>query len=110
MKDENAKDMNDDERELLRGLREAATTRMPFGKFGPAGYPPEGVLLCDLPYEYLRWFEQKRCFPSGRLGELMRLVMQLKRDGAEGVFAQLREEPRPSLRQRRTRIPPLRRE
>lgn len=86
----------------MEGIREAVVTRMPFGKYGPAAFPPYGLPLCDLPYEYLTWFERKGGFPAGRLGDLMRLVMQIKRDGAEGVFDQLRAPgSRPSLRRPR---------
>ena len=80
-----------------QALKDAVTMRMPFGKFGPEGYPPHGLLLCDLPYEYLRCFTRKG-FPKGRLGEIMSFVYQLKLDGAEGVFKLFRETPRQSLR------------
>lgn len=97
-----ADDVPSEERELMEGIREAVVTRMPFGKYGPAAFPPYGLPLCDLPYEYLTWFERKGGFPAGRLGDLMRLVMQIKRDGAEGVFDQLRAPgSRPSLRRPR---------
>ncbi len=97
-----ADDVPSEERALMEGIREAVVTRMPFGKYGPAAFPPYGLPLCDLPYEYLTWFERKGGFPAGRLGDLMRLVMQIKRDGAEGVFDQLRAPgPRPSLRRSR---------
>ena len=63
--------------------------RMPFGKFGPTKFPPHGLPLCDLPYEYLAYFERKG-FPKGRLGELLRFVYLAKRDGADAVFEPLR--------------------
>lgn len=62
---------------------------MPFGKFGPEAYPPNGRFIAELPYEYLRYFA-RRGFPRGRLGELLHLVYQLKRDGADDALRALR--------------------
>ncbi len=89
---------NNDERAFRQALADAVTTRMPFGKYGPQNYPPSGLPLCDLPYEYLEWFRRKG-LPSGRLGELMAFVLHIKRDGAEDIFDALRgNHPRASLR------------
>ena len=89
------------ERALHQALADAVTMRMPFGKYGPQNFPPSGLPLCDLPYEYLEWFRRKG-MPSGRLGELMGLVLQIKRDGAEDVFDALRgNRPKESLRKPR---------
>jgi len=81
--------MTEWESDIKKALAEIARTRMPFGKFGPAHFPPDGVPLYDLPYEYLRYFERKG-FPRGRLGELLKLVHDLKRDGANCVFDPIR--------------------
>ena len=79
------------DREDLRGLLdEIAQTYMPFGKFGPEAYAPRGVPLMDLPPEYLAWFSE-RGFPRGRLGELMKLVFEIKQHGADEVFQPLRD-------------------
>ena len=75
---------------MAADLADIATTRMPFGKFGPAHFPPRGVPLYDLPVEYLAWFARKDCFPQGRLGELLRIVHQMKVDGLDEIFDQLR--------------------
>ena len=83
---------------LNDAIAECCSKRIPFGKFGPDFFPPSGVLLCDLPYEYLRWFAAKG-FPRNRLGQLMSVVYQIKRDGAEAVFNSFREGPPQSLRQ-----------
>lgn len=58
---------------------------MPFGKFGPKDYPPHGVPIYDLPAEYLGWFAMKG-FPKGRLGQLLKMVHQMKADGSDAVF------------------------
>ena len=75
---------------MAADLADIATVRMPFGKFGPAHFPPRGVPLYDLPVEYLAWFARKDCFPKGRLGELLRIVHQMKVDGLDEIFDQLR--------------------
>ncbi len=51
--------------------------RMPFGKY-------QGRLLIELPEEYLLWFRQ-RGFPAGELGRILRLVLELKTDGVDGL-------------------------
>src|SRR5690606_8626883 len=48
-------------------LEEIGRPRMPFGKYGPAAHPPEGLPIYDLPAEYLGWFAGKAGFPKGRL-------------------------------------------
>ena len=92
-----------DDKELARTLGEIARTHMPFGKYGPKEYPPKGVPIYDLPYEYLSWFTGKGGFPKGRLGELLEFVYLAKRDGADGVFDVVR-----NLRGGRTRLRPVR--
>ena len=74
---------------MAADLADIATTQMPFGKFGPAHFPPRGVPLYDLPVEYLAWFAQ-RGFPKGRLGELLRMVHQMKVDGLDSIFDEFR--------------------
>lgn len=75
---------------MAADLADLARTRMPFGKFGPRHFPPRGVSLYDLPVEYLAWFARKDCFPQGRLGELLRMVHQMKVDGLDEIFDELR--------------------
>ncbi|MFV1994905.1 MAG: putative quorum-sensing-regulated virulence factor [Verrucomicrobiales bacterium] len=72
-------------------LEEIGELRMPFGKYGPASCPPDGVPLYDLPLDYLQWFTAKG-FPAGRLGELMEIVCQTKADGADVIFDGLRAQ------------------
>ena len=77
-----------DRETFARTLEEIATTRMPFGKYGPAAYPPEGLPIDELPLEYLQWFLTKGGgFPKGGLGRLLAFVHQVKAAGAEAVFA-----------------------
>lgn len=78
--------MNDLAESMRRDLAEIGRTFMPFGKFGPAHFPPKGVPIYDIPAEYLGWFANKAGFPKGRLGELLRMVYQMKADGSDVVF------------------------
>ena len=75
---------------MAADLADIGATRMPFGKYGPDHYPPRGVPLYDLPVEYLGWFVKKGGFPKGRLGELLRIVHQMKVDGLDEIFDEMR--------------------
>ena len=75
---------------MLDDLAEIARTRMPFGKFGPAKFPPRGVPIYDLPVEYLAWFARKQSWPSGRFGDLLRIIHQMKVDGSDCAFDAMR--------------------
>jgi uncharacterized protein len=69
---------------MARDLADIERMCMPFGKHGPAAHPPHGCPLYDLPAEYLAWFEKSpRGWPKGRLGELLRMVYQMKVDGSD---------------------------
>lgn len=56
--------------------------KMPFGKY-------KNMLLVDLPEPYVIWFHQKG-FPSGELGEMMATVYEIKLNGLEYLFDQLK--------------------
>jgi uncharacterized protein (DUF3820 family) len=74
---------------MAADLAEIERTHMPFGKFGPDAYPPNGIPIFDLPAEYLGWFAQKG-WPRGRLGDLLRMVYQMKVDGTDTAFDEMR--------------------
>jgi uncharacterized protein (DUF3820 family) len=98
--------MHDDiARRMVEDLAAIERMRMPFGKFGPQHFPPDGVPLFDLPVEYLAWFAHKG-FPKGRLGELMKIVHQMKVDGSDFAFDAMRKRNggRTKLREERPRI------
>lgn len=77
--------------ELRSLIEEIALCHMPFGMFGPAKYPPKGVVLYDLPVEYLAWFKQNG-FPKGKLGRLLEMTWELKSNGLDSLFAPIRKE------------------
>ena len=63
-----------------------ARTKMPYGKY-------RGRLLVDLPEPYVVWLS-RRGFPSGRLGEMLRIVYEIKANGLEYLFEPLRPRER----------------
>ena len=58
-----------------------AKTKMPYGKYA-------GTRLIDLPEEYVIWFSKKG-FPEGELGELLKLVQEIKLNGLEYLFKKI---------------------
>lgn len=93
-----------DREEFRELLNDIGNCHMPFGKFGPAEFPPDGVPLCDLPPEYLAWFAG-RGFPGGHLGELMEAVWAIKEVGMDSLFDPVRRARggRVSIRKRKNR-------
>ncbi len=59
-------------------LRRVVATRMPFGKY-------KGSRLVDLPEPYVVWFFKKG-FPEGELGDMLKLVYEIKLNGLEYLF------------------------
>jgi hypothetical protein len=59
-------------------LVKAANMRMPFGKY-------QGKLLIELPEYYLVWYKQKG-FPTGKLGEYLGLIYEIKLNGLEQLI------------------------
>ena len=56
--------------------------RMPFGKHSK-------MLLTDLPLGYLNWFSRIG-FPKGELGQLLRIVHEIKSGDMEHLFVNIR--------------------
>lgn len=54
-------------------LIKLANTRMPYGKY-------KGYYLINLPEAYLVWYRQKG-FPTGKLGEQLALILEIKING-----------------------------
>jgi len=69
-------------------LIQLAHTKMPFGKY-------EGYFLVDLPEHYLVWYQNKG-FPSGKLGNQLQLIYEIKLNGLEGLIRQIKKQyPKP---------------
>ncbi len=64
-------------------LLKLAAYRMPFGKYAHR-------LLIDLPEPYVIWFANKG-FPDGELGEMLKIVHEIKVNGLEYLFEPLRQ-------------------
>jgi len=73
-----------DEQQLAEGqqLMELARMRMPFGKY-------TGRRLIDLPEPYVVWFSQNG-YPRGKLGDMLKLVYEIKVNGLEYLFDPIR--------------------
>ena len=65
-------------------LLELARMRMPFGKY-------KDRLLIDLPEPYVIWLAHKG-YPDGPLGDMLRMVYEIKVNGLEYLFKPLRNE------------------
>jgi len=59
-------------------LKKLVAAKMPFGKH-------TGMLLIDLPEPYVVWFAQQG-FPKGELGDQLRAVYEIKVNGLEYLF------------------------
>ena len=57
-------------------------TPMPFGKH-------KGVLIADLPGNYLNWFAREG-FPKGDIGRLLQLMQEMDHNGLRDLLAPLR--------------------
>lgn len=67
-------------------LQQLVTLKMPFGKH-------KGVLLADLPGNYLNWFAREG-FPKGEIGRLLALMQEIDHNGLKPLLDPLRESPR----------------
>jgi len=64
-------------------LETLVTLRMPFGKH-------TGVLLADLPENYLDWFARQG-FPRGEIGRLLALMHEIQLNGLRPLLDPLRK-------------------
>lgn len=80
-----------DGKKLKELLEQIAATHMPFGKYGPAQFPPKGCPIMDMPVEYLTWFKE-RGFPKGKLGMLMEQCWLIRANGLDALFDPFRQQ------------------
>lgn len=64
-------------------LQKLVTMAMPFGKH-------KGVVLADLPSNYLAWFAREG-FPKGELGKLLATMHEIDINGLRQLLRPLRE-------------------
>ncbi len=67
-------------------LQQLVTLKMPFGKH-------KGVLMADLPGNYLNWFAREG-FPKGEIGRLLALMQEIDHNGLKPLLDPLREASR----------------
>jgi uncharacterized protein (DUF3820 family) len=67
-------------------LQRLVTLEMPFGKH-------KGVLIADLPGNYLTWFAREG-FPKGEIGRLLQLMHEIDHNGLKPLLDPLRTRPR----------------
>ena len=65
--------------QLIKAL---VTTSMPYGKYS-------GSLIADIPEHYLVWMARQG-FPSGKLGQLLALMHEIRLNGLEPLLKPLR--------------------
>jgi len=65
-------------------LLKLAKTRMPFGKY-------KDRLLLDLPEPYVVWLFRQEV-PKGQLGEMLKMLYEIKVNGLEYLFDGIREK------------------
>lgn len=63
-------------------LQQLVRREMPFGKY-------KGLILADLPGDYLRWFAREG-FPPGELGRLLALMNEIDHNGLAPLLDPLR--------------------
>ena len=66
-------------------LLETVQMRMPFGKY-------KNTVLANLPISYLEYFVRNGGFPKGKLGMLLSTVYEIKLNGLDDIFVQLRKQ------------------
>lgn len=67
-------------------LVKVANHKMPFGRY-------KNTPLIQLPEAYLLWFVD-RGFPTGKLGELMQITLEIKINGLEKLIYPLQVSPK----------------
>ena len=75
-----------DASEYHKTLVDIANMKMPFGKYA-------GTRLIDLPEPYVVWFSQHG-FPEGKLGVLLQALYEIKLNGLEYLFEELKNSPK----------------
>ena len=63
-------------------LEKLANTKMPYGKY-------KGKYLIDLPEHYIVWYNNKG-FPAGKLGDMLKLIYEIKLNGLEDLVRKLK--------------------
>ena len=68
-------------------LERLLTVKMPFGKH-------QGVVIADLPGNYLNWFAREG-FPPGVIGQLLQLMHEIDHNGLTQLLDPIRQQRKP---------------
>jgi hypothetical protein len=66
-------------------LIKLVTMKMPFGKHA-------GIVLCDLPANYLSWFAREG-FPNGEIGQLLQLMHEIDHNNLRHLLMPIGARP-----------------
>jgi uncharacterized protein (DUF3820 family) len=72
-----------DSRMQPEDLMKLVNTPMPYGKH-------KGMLIADLPGNYLNWFAREG-FPKGEIGQLLQLMQEIDHNGLSDLLKPLRQ-------------------
>jgi len=72
------------EKNQQKHLIELAFAKMPFGKY-------KDYYLSEIPEPYYVWFRQKG-FPKSKIGFLLEEMYEIKVNGLEGMFKEIRAQ------------------
>lgn len=64
-------------------LLDIVNLEMPYGKYS-------GRKLCDVPVHYLEWMANKDAYPAGRLGILLKTVLEIKSNDLEYILREIK--------------------
>lgn len=68
-------------------LERLLTVKMPYGKH-------QGVVIADLPGNYLNWFAREG-FPPGVIGQLLQLMHEIDHNGLTQLLDPIRQQRKP---------------
>lgn len=68
-------------------LERLLTVKMPYGKH-------QGVVIADLPGNYLNWFAHEG-FPPGVIGQLLQLMHEIDHNGLTQLLDPIRQQRKP---------------
>ncbi|MGB0390866.1 MAG: DUF3820 family protein [Salibacteraceae bacterium] len=66
-------------------LKQLVTQKMPYGKY-------KNTIICNIPVNYLEWMAREKCFPSGKLGQQLQTMYEIRLNGLEDLLIPLKRK------------------